>query len=151
MFQFMLHTIQAGMSGYALYNASIAIPRLQQYEDMSKTAAKYSSTAAHELHKTRTTQAAGAISGLISAGTSISLLFGLVSPGSKSMLFTALSGMSCAAATLYIGQFYENKSKIITMTDYNSAITSSKSIRGQLALLSLLWGVSLFFEILHVL
>lgn len=164
----MLNTIQAGMSVYTLYNASIAIPKLQQYEEKSKTAAKWSTTAADQLHQTRTTQTAGAIAGVLSAGSSISMLFGIISPGIKSLLLTALTGVSCGAASIFMGGFWDEKTKVFPfgnfnvyikltnfevplMTDYNDAIRSSQSIRGQLALLGLLWGISVFFEILHIL
>jgi hypothetical protein len=56
-----LHALQAAFSGYTLYLSSIAIRHLQKYEETSKKAAKYSNTAEHELHKTRTTQASGAL------------------------------------------------------------------------------------------
>jgi len=150
MFQFLLHSIQAGMSVYTLYNASIAIPKLQQYEERSEKAAKYSTTAADQLAKTRSTQTAGAVAGVLSAGTSIALLFGVISPGSTSLLLTALTGLGCGAASVHMGQFWDQKAKIPLMTDFNDAINSSKAIRGQLALLGLLWGISLFFEILHI-
>jgi hypothetical protein len=59
MFQFLLHCIQASLSGYALYHASISIPNLQKYESKSEKAAKYSKTAADQLQRTRSTQAVG--------------------------------------------------------------------------------------------
>jgi len=55
------HTCQVALSGYSLYLASVSISNLQGYEETSKRAAKYSDTAAHQLHKTRTTQASGTI------------------------------------------------------------------------------------------
>jgi hypothetical protein len=61
MLQFLLHAVEIGVSGYALYHASIAIPNLQKYESKSKKAAKYLDTAARELHRTRTTQTAGTV------------------------------------------------------------------------------------------
>ena len=59
--QFLVHSVQAGLSGYALYHASIAIPRLQAHEAKSEKAAKYSNTAAIELSRTRKTQTAGTV------------------------------------------------------------------------------------------
>jgi hypothetical protein len=56
-----LHALQAAFSGYTLYLSSIAIRHLQKYEETSKKAAKYSNIAEHQLHKTRTTQASGAL------------------------------------------------------------------------------------------
>jgi hypothetical protein len=59
--QFIVHAVQAGLSSYALYHASIAIPRLQAHEGKSEKAAQYSKTAAIELSRTRKTQTAGTI------------------------------------------------------------------------------------------
>jgi len=56
-----LYAFQAAYSGYNLYLASISISNLQQYEETSKKAAKYSKIAEKQLHKTRTTQASGTI------------------------------------------------------------------------------------------
>ena len=56
-----LHAAQAAFSAYTLYLSSISIRNLQQYEETSKKAAKYSNVAENQLHKTRTTQASGAL------------------------------------------------------------------------------------------
>jgi hypothetical protein len=61
MLQFLLHSVQVALSAYALFHSSISIPNLQKYEETSKKAANYSSTAEHELQMTRKTQAAGAV------------------------------------------------------------------------------------------
>lgn len=55
----LLTTFQAGFSAYNLYLFSIAIPKLQKYEETSEKAAKYSNMAENELYKTRVTQASG--------------------------------------------------------------------------------------------
>lgn len=56
-----LHLAQAGLSAYSLFHAYISISNLRQWEATSEKAAQYSETAAHELHKTRTTQTSGAL------------------------------------------------------------------------------------------
>lgn len=56
-----LHTGQVALCAYGAYVSYIAITNLQQYEETSKKAAKYSTEAEHQLHKTRTTQSSGAI------------------------------------------------------------------------------------------
>jgi len=56
-----LHALQAAFSAYTLSLSSISIRNLQKYEETSKKAAKYSNIAEHQLHKTRTTQASGAL------------------------------------------------------------------------------------------
>ena len=57
----LLHTGQVALCAYGAYVSYIAIRNLQEYEDMSKKAAKYSFEAERQLHKTRTTQSSGAI------------------------------------------------------------------------------------------
>jgi hypothetical protein len=52
---------QIALSLWAGKYSYIAISHLQKYEDTSKKAAQYSGTAEHELHKTRTTEASGAL------------------------------------------------------------------------------------------
>lgn len=54
------HSLQAALSAYALYHSYIAINKLREYEDISEKVSKFSSTAKHQLHKTRTTQASAA-------------------------------------------------------------------------------------------
>jgi hypothetical protein len=56
-----LHSGQALLAGYSLFHAYISITNLRKYEEKSKKAAQYSNTAAHELHKTRTTQTSGTL------------------------------------------------------------------------------------------
>ena len=58
----LLHALQASFGAYTLYLSSISIRNLQKYEESSKKAAKYSNIAEQQLHKTRTTQASGALS-----------------------------------------------------------------------------------------
>lgn len=57
--QSLIHTVQISLSAYSLYLDFISIRNLQGYEEKSKKAAEWSNTAAHQLHKTRTTQASG--------------------------------------------------------------------------------------------
>ncbi|KAL8769230.1 MAG: hypothetical protein Q9209_004731 [Squamulea sp. 1 TL-2023] len=55
--------IAVGISAVSLFAARqsyIAIVNLRRYEERSERAAKHSETAAHELHKTRTTQGTSA-------------------------------------------------------------------------------------------
>jgi len=60
------HLAQSLLSLYGLATSYISITKLQKYEKQSEKAAKWSNTAAHQLHKTRTTQASGALSVRIS-------------------------------------------------------------------------------------
>jgi len=54
------HIAQAGVSTYGLYTSYAAVINLQKYEEKSEKAAQWSNSAAHQLHKTRITQATGA-------------------------------------------------------------------------------------------
>ncbi|KAF2845899.1 hypothetical protein T440DRAFT_472367 [Plenodomus tracheiphilus IPT5] len=49
------------LSAYGLYLSYQNITRLQQYENTSEKAAKWSNTAAQRLRKTRTTQTSGTV------------------------------------------------------------------------------------------
>ena len=57
----LLHVTQVGASIYAAVLSYTAIVNLLKKEQQAEQAAKYSSTAAQELHKTRTTQTSGAL------------------------------------------------------------------------------------------
>lgn len=57
-----IHIGQSLVSLYGLAVSYFSITNLQKYEEQSEKAAKYSGTAEHQLHKTRTTQASGALS-----------------------------------------------------------------------------------------
>lgn len=57
----LIHAGQALLGSYAAYNSYVAITNLQTYEATSKKLAEWSDEAAKQLHKTRTTQAAGAL------------------------------------------------------------------------------------------
>lgn len=56
-----LHVPQAILSAYGLFLSYQSISKLREYEAASEKAAEWSQTAADQLHKTRTTQASGAI------------------------------------------------------------------------------------------
>ena len=59
---FTYHLAQACLDAYTGFLSQGAIRKLLIYEERTEQAAQYSNTAAEQLHKTRTTQAAGAIS-----------------------------------------------------------------------------------------
>ena len=56
-----VHILQSLLSLYGLSISYFSITNLQKYEEQTKKAAKWSTTAEHQLHKTRTTQASGAL------------------------------------------------------------------------------------------
>ena len=55
------HAVQACGSIVAGLFSAMAIYNLRQWEPQTEKASRYSNTAAHQLHKTRTTQASGAL------------------------------------------------------------------------------------------
>ncbi len=122
----LLHVSQACLSAYTLYLASLTIPKLQQYEETSEKAAKYSNTAEHQLHKTRMTQASGALTTTFSLLTSLALtaLPTSLPPWSSLLLSTANFG-ACIFAHEHIRNFWRGKAKVPLpgMNDFNSSIT----------------------------
>jgi hypothetical protein len=66
MFLQLLHLAQAGLAAYGGQQSYVAITNLRKYEATSKKLAKYSNEAERQLHKTRTTQALGALAIIIS-------------------------------------------------------------------------------------
>ena len=59
---FTYHLAQTCLNAYTGYMSHTAITKLRRYEESTEKAAQYLNTAAEQLHKTRTTQAAGAVS-----------------------------------------------------------------------------------------
>jgi len=57
----LVHIAQSLISIYGLSISYFSVTNLQKYEEQSKKAAKWSGAAEHQLHKTRTTQASGAL------------------------------------------------------------------------------------------
>ena len=55
------HVSQIVLSSYGAYQSYVAINNLQKYEETTKKLAKWSDEVANQLHKTRTTQASGAV------------------------------------------------------------------------------------------
>ncbi|KAF2767542.1 hypothetical protein EJ03DRAFT_275963 [Teratosphaeria nubilosa] len=64
---------QAVLAAQGLRQSYNAVINLQKYEDTAKKAAEWSNEAAHQLHKTRTTQTSGAVAVLTSFLASLSL------------------------------------------------------------------------------
>jgi hypothetical protein len=61
MLKLLLHLTESGISGYALFHAFNAIPKLQKWESQSQRAAKYSNTAAAQLERTKATETVGVL------------------------------------------------------------------------------------------
>lgn len=57
----MYHAVQTCVGAYTGLFSAMAIYNLKQREEQTERAAQYSTTAANQLHKTRTTQTSGAV------------------------------------------------------------------------------------------
>jgi hypothetical protein len=163
MISFLLHSLQAAISGYSLYHASISIPNLQKYEEKSKTAAKYSKLAADQLQRTRSTQAIGTVAvssfsipirafvnvgkGVFSTSAAVVLAVGLVGSGLAALLLNISAAAMTATASVHMGKFWDDKGKVPLMNNYNEAVDSSKTTRQQLALVGGLWACTSFLAI----
>ncbi|KAJ2968381.1 hypothetical protein NUW58_g10233 [Xylaria curta] len=76
-----IHVAQIIIAAYGAAQSHAAISRLIEYEDAIQKLAKISSEAERQLHKTRTTQASGAIAILVSFVVSVLLVNGGASYG----------------------------------------------------------------------
>jgi len=141
-FHFLITIGQIGLSTYCLYLSSIAIPKLQKYEDVSKTAAKYSNIADNQLYKTRTTQASSVIAVLTTLLSSLSSLLYTLTPIPKLLLaFTNIALLIWVRD--YMGEFWKDKKKMPVpgTGDYNDAIGLTQEVRLNMAYLGVSWAV----------
>ena len=155
-----LNVTQVGLCLWAGTYSYAAVTRLLQYEDTSEKAAKISTTAAQELHKTRTTETSGAlivstnpilhtitltIQVVVTLIWSCTLLFGLASP-STFRAFGISSAVTCGilAVRTYVSSFWTPKSGVPFIQKYNEGIENSKrlvQVLGYLALTSALQSI----------
>ncbi|XP_014550343.1 hypothetical protein COCVIDRAFT_80104, partial [Bipolaris victoriae FI3] len=118
------------------------ISRLRRYEDASRTAARYSDTAAQKLRKTQVTQASGVVATVISLASS---LYILASPsGSREVVTAGVNTVICAAAYAHMAGFWNEKeqTRIPLASDFNEAIRGSEKVVLLLGTLGLGWGVA---------
>ncbi|CAD0110727.1 unnamed protein product [Aureobasidium uvarum] len=135
----LLHTGQVALCAYGAYVSYIAISNLQQYEETSKKAAKYSTEAERQLHKTRTTQSSGAICILASlvAATTLSLV-------PNSLPSFVRFGISPAALVLtlfvraHVSNFWKAKAKVPFVDGY--AISKTGELLQILEYLEYTWA-----------
>ena len=59
-------------------------------------------------------------------------------------------GAITAFASVYMSDYWREKSKVPFMTGYNAAIDSTKVVREQLALVGVTWMVSSVLEIFRI-
>jgi hypothetical protein len=158
-----LHALQASFSAYTLYLSSISIRNLQKYEETSKKAAKYSSIAEQQLHKTRTTQASSALSVFSlsplpkkSPLTVFEVLFSFLCSTTLALypIFSSrvgiigavlVAGANVAAlemARQHVGAFWKEKAKVPLpgVGEYNDAISKTQEVKLNMAYLVASWA-----------
>ncbi|KAF6232641.1 hypothetical protein HO173_009080 [Letharia columbiana] len=130
-----LTPLLALLSLYAAQKSYIAITNLQQYEERTERAAKHLDKAAHDLYKTRVTQASGAAAIALSLISSVVLFFNPnVSP------IVALANIATtAAAYMHITGFWKAKAQVPFVTGFNEGIRKSNDLRRLLVSLGVGW------------
>jgi len=136
-----LHVAEATLSIVGGYHSYIAITNLQQYESMTKKAAKISSIADDQLDRTRKTHASGAISLLVSVVTSVSLAFDNTLSAQWRFVLSAANAAFLTGARLYMGDFWVEKSKVPIAQGYNQGIEYSKTVCTYLQYLAAVWAL----------
>ncbi|EMC96197.1 hypothetical protein BAUCODRAFT_70754 [Baudoinia panamericana UAMH 10762] len=148
-----MHVCQAGLSAWGGYQSYIAITNLRKYEETTKKLAKWSNTVEEQLHKTRTTQGAGAVAILLSfiAATTLASVGARLNPWvrfgiSPVMLLTVLFARG------HIKNFWApGDSKTVgtriplpNMEDYNEAQRRTEEVLGTLEYLEYGWVATTF-------
>ncbi|KAI0975504.1 hypothetical protein F4678DRAFT_272311 [Xylaria arbuscula] len=148
----LIHVAQLAIAAYGAMQCQVAISRLLEYEDATKKLAKVSSEAERQLHKTRTTQGAGAIAILVSFAASGLLL---TSGSSYGVLVRYLASpamaLSVFAARTYLQDFWagkggkavtDNKVPLPKMGGYNEALERTEKSLEVLGWLTISWAAS---------
>ncbi|KAJ9606369.1 hypothetical protein H2200_009330 [Cladophialophora chaetospira] len=139
----MYHAIQACVSVFAGLLSAMAIYTLNQWEPQAETASRYSNKASRELHKTRTTQASGALATLSSLISSVVCVVLVSSGGSiTALLISAANAAGIFLAYNHIGNFWRDKGKVPFTKTYNDGVRSSHQMLQVLAGLSISWAAS---------
>lgn len=137
------HVGQAILTTYTALLSYTSIVKLNKYEELSEKAAGYSNTAEHQLHKTRTTMASGALATLCSLLSSAALI--VISPETdrrQMLLISMVNTAATAFAYVHISNFWRVKAKIPMVTDFNDAINTSNAMRTSLLYLAMTWGIA---------
>ncbi|KAI0424206.1 hypothetical protein F5Y09DRAFT_335963 [Xylaria sp. FL1042] len=148
----LVHLAQIVIAAYGAMQCQVAITRLLDYEDATKKLAKISGEAERQLHKTRMTQAAGAIAILVSLAVSVLLATG---GASYDMLVRYLASPVMALAVFiartYLRDFWAgkggksvtaNKIPLPKMEGYNEALGKTQKVLKVLDWLTISWVAS---------
>ncbi|KAI0203408.1 hypothetical protein F4808DRAFT_418623 [Astrocystis sublimbata] len=147
-----VHVAQLVIAAYGALQSQVAITKLLSYEETSKKLAKVSDTAAQQLHKTRTTQASGAISILASFVASVLLVSGGASYGFLVRTFASpVMAAAVWAARTHLQDFWAGgsgkdatagKVPLPKMGDYNEALERTQRMLEVLGWLTMSWAAS---------
>lgn len=97
------HVGQAALTTYLGLLSATSIVKLNKYEEMSEKAAGYSNTAEHQLYKTRTTMASGALSTFCSLLSSVALGVANATTDRRQLfLISMVNTAACAFAYVHI-------------------------------------------------
>ncbi|KAI1423387.1 hypothetical protein F5Y12DRAFT_757486 [Xylaria sp. FL1777] len=148
----LVHLAQIVIAAYGAMQCQVAITRLLEYEDATKKLAKISSEAERQLHKTRMTQAAGAIAILVSFGVSVLLATRGASYGMLvRYLISPVMALAVFAAREYLRDFWAgkggkaataNKIPLPKMGGYNEALERTQKLLEVLGWLTISWTAS---------
>ncbi|KAF2713051.1 hypothetical protein K504DRAFT_356745, partial [Pleomassaria siparia CBS 279.74] len=129
------------ISAYGISLSYKTISRLRKYEEKSEKAAEWSNTAAERLHKTRTTQAGGAITIGASFITSLSLL--IPSPIQLPLLYVAIfNTVLLTASRVHMQRFWNDRvqTQVPFVETFNKAIKGSEELVTVLQWTALGWA-----------
>ncbi|KAI8624939.1 hypothetical protein F5Y19DRAFT_282790 [Xylariaceae sp. FL1651] len=147
----MLHFGQVVIAAYGAMQSQVAISNLLTYEDASKKLAKISSEAERQLHRTRTTQASGAVAIVVSFVVSLLLA---TQGASYSVLVRCLASpvmaLAVYSARAHLQDFWTGKDgKSVTskiplpkMEGYNVALEKTQRLLDVLGWLTMAWALT---------
>ncbi|KAK4550671.1 hypothetical protein LTR36_000250 [Oleoguttula mirabilis] len=149
----LIHVSQMVLSSYGAFQSYVAITNLRKYEETTKKLAEWSSEVEHQLHKTRTTQASGAIA--ILASFAASTVLAVVGPSLPAWArFTASPALLIGVlfARGHIKNYWAPGDKktvgtripLPNMGDYNEAQRQTEKLLQTLEYLEYSWVASSF-------
>lgn len=152
----LLHLGQIALAAYGGQHSYVAIRNLQKYEEKSEKAAEYSSEAARQLRKTRTTMASGAVTLLVSGLAA--LLLAVFGPYYDTMVRAIVSPVLLAITDLarnYIQNYWAGgkgtsvgaRVPLPKMGAYNEAQRRVEQLLQVLGWLVLAWGATSLVEV----
>ncbi|ETI27013.1 hypothetical protein G647_10112 [Cladophialophora carrionii CBS 160.54] len=139
----MYHAIQACIGMVAALLSAMAIYNLNQWEPQAETASRYSNMASQQLHKTRTTQASGALATLLSLVSSVICVVAVSSGANTTpFLLSAANSGGLFLAYSHIGNFWREKGKVPFSRTYNDGVRSSQQLLQVLGVLGVSWATA---------